>query len=277
MGRRILIGCVVAGVLTLPPAAWAATQTARLGSVTATFTFKGKAPNYSNERLTISRAGIAVYDQPVVSSFCQMQCGPGSEPSSRSSIHVVDLDHNGEPDVVLDLYSGGAHCCSIEQIFSFDPGASRYIETERNFGDPGTRIVDLAHDGRFEFLTADDAFAYEFTDYAASGLPIQVLRFSAGYFVNVTRNYPRLVANDAGRWLAAFRRLARQHYQDSVGVVAAWAADEDLLGHAGRVNRFLARQSSAGHLRSALSPAEPGGWKFTLKLRKFLRRHGYLR
>jgi hypothetical protein len=179
--------------------------------------------------------------------------------------------------MILDLYSGGAHCCSIEQVFSFDPARTTYVETERNFGDPGDQIVDLSHDGRFEFLTADDRFAYEFTDYAASGLPVQVLRFSAGRFVNVTRSYPGLVAKDARRWLAAFRRLARQHYQDSVGVVAAWAADQDLLGHTGRVNRFLVRQLRAGHLKSALGPQEPGGRKFIAKLRKFLREHGYLR
>ena len=58
---------------------------------------------------------------------------------------------------MLDLYTGGAHCCSVEQVFTFDPGTMTYAETERNFGDPGTRIEDLKHDGHFEFVTADDA------------------------------------------------------------------------------------------------------------------------
>jgi hypothetical protein len=170
----------------------------------------------------------------------------------------------------------GLHCCSIEQVVSFDPVTMTYAMSQRNFGDPGDEIVDLHHNGRYEFLTADDSFAYEFTDFAASGLPIQILTFADRRFVNVTRHYPKLIANDAGRWMKAFHSLARQNYTDSVGVVAAWAADEELLGHAQLVNSFLARQLKAGHLNSLLSPVEPGGARFVAKLRKFLGAHGYV-
>jgi len=40
----------------------------------------------------------------------------------------------------------------------------------------------------------------------------------------VTRSYPKLVATDAAFWLKAFKSGASSHYQDSVGVIAAWAA-----------------------------------------------------
>jgi hypothetical protein len=254
----------------------AATETATGGDVTATFKFAGNAPNYKRERLIVSKAGTVVYDQPVASGFCFQACAPGSEGSGPTSVHVLDLEHNGQPDVVLDLFSGGAHCCSIEQIFSFDPGTMTYVKTERNFGDPGVQILDLGHNGRLEFLTADDSFASEFTDYAASGLPIRILTFANREFTNVTRSFPGLLAKDAAKWLSAFKSMAAQHYQDGVGVIAAWAADEDLLGHTAQVNRYLAKQVKAGHLRSALNPGESGK-QFVAKLRKFLRSHGYLR
>jgi hypothetical protein len=138
------------------------------------------------------------------------------------------------------------------------------------------RPLLLRHNGRYEFLTADDSFAYEFTDFAASGLPIQILTFSDRHFSNVTRQYPKLVTRDAARWMKAFNSMAKQHYSDSVGVAAAWAADEELLGHVKLVNSFLAKQVKAGHLNSALSPQEPGGAKFVAKLSKFLRAHGYV-
>jgi hypothetical protein len=258
----------------LPPAAGATTQTAQSGQVSASFSFRGHYPNYSHERLTISQAGKVLYDQPVVSAFCGTQCAPGSTSATQPSLHIVDLEHTGQPDVVLDLFTGGAHCCSVEQIFSFDPGTMSYAKTERNFGDAGAQIVDLRHDGRFEFLSADDSFAYEFTDYAASGLPIQILTFANRRFTDVTRSYPRLVAQDAARWMRVFRSLKRDHYSDSVGVVAAWAADQELLGHRRLVNRFLSTQAHAGHLNAALGP---GGQRFIAHLRRFLRRHGYLR
>jgi hypothetical protein len=189
-------------------------------------------------------------------------------------VQVADLENTGDPDVVLDLYSGGAHCCTVILVFSFDPVAGAYVKTERLFGDPDARAVDLRHDGRFEFLTADDSFAYRFTDYAGSGLPIQIFTFAGGQFTDVTRSYPALVAKDAAFWLKAFKRMASDHYSDSVGVAAAWAADEDLLGHVKLVNRFLHRQARAGHLNA---PFAAGGNRFIAKLQKFLRRRGYLR
>ena len=277
MRRLILIICgLVAASLVAAPAALATTQSAQSGNVTATFTFSGSYPNFSGLQLTIAQGTAVVYDEPVVSKLCGAYCAPASPSGKTSSVHVLDLEHDGQPDVLLDLYSGGAHCCWIEQIFSFDPGTMTYAMTQHDFGDPGEEIVDLRHNGRYEFLTADDSFAYEFTDFAASGLPIQILTFSDRHFSNVTRQYPKLVTRDAARWMKAFNSMAKQHYSDSVGVVGAWAADEELLGHVKLVNSFLAKQVKAGHLNSALSPLEPGGAKFVAKLRKFLRAHGYL-
>ena len=276
MRRRSLIVCAVTALsLLAAPAALATTQTAQSGNVTATFTFSGSYPNFTGLHLTIAQGSTVFYDEPVASKPCGSYCAPGSPSGTQASVHALDLEHDGQPDVVLDLYSGGAHCCSIEQIFSFDPGTMTYAMTQHDFGDPGAEIVDLRHNGRYEFLTADDAFAYEFTDFAASGLPIQILTFSDQHFFNVTRHYPKLIARDAARWLKAFNGMARRHYPDSVGVVAAWAADEELLGHVKLVSSFLAKQLKAGNLNSALSPEEPGGAKFVARLRKFLRTHGY--
>jgi hypothetical protein len=270
VGRGLIGACLAATVLAVAPAALGATQTSHSGNLTAAFAFTGKFPKY-HETLSISQDGVVLYDQPVVTKFCGTQCQPASTLGSRPSVHVVDLEHDGQPDVILDLFSGGAHCCSIEQVFSFDPGTSTYAETERNFGDPGERIEDLGHNGRHEFLTADDSFAYTFTDFAASGLPIQILTFSDRRFHNVTRSYPKLIAKDAAVWMHAFKSMAKQQYQDSVGVIAAWAADEDLLGHDKLVGRYLARQAKAGHLNGSVVH----GNRFVAKLQKFLRTHGY--
>jgi hypothetical protein len=272
MRRGVAILCALVGLAVNAGVASATTQSAHTGEVTATFTFTGKFPNYKNERLVITRAGHVAYDQPVASKFCD-PCAPLSALTRHSSVHVVDLEHTGQPDVMLDLYSGGAHCCTVEQIFSFDAVSGSYVGTERNFGDPLVRIVDLAHNGRHELLTADDRFAYAFTDFAFSGLPIEIFRFSAGRFTDVTRHYRGAIARDAARWLGAFRRLAPR-YQDSVGVIAAWAADEDLLGHSKLVRTYLAQQATAGHLNA---PFAARGKKFVAKLQRFLHARGYAR
>jgi hypothetical protein len=272
--RAIAIIAALGLALVVAAAALATTQTAHGGNVSATFTFQGKVPSFHGLHLTISRGGAVAYDQPVVARFCGKLCWPGPGLSRRSSVQVVDLEGTGEPDVVLDLYSGGAHCCTVIQIFSFDPTTATYVKTERVFGDPDAKVVDLGRGGHFEFLTADDSFAYEFTDYAASGLPIEILSFANGHFTDVTRSYPKLIAKDAALWLFAFKGQAKQHYSDSVGVIAAWAADEDLLGHTKLVNRYLHQQAAAGHLNAAFAR---GGTRFVAKLQKFLRRRGYVR
>jgi hypothetical protein len=276
--RRSLIAVLVlvlASFAALAPTALATTQTATGGAVTATFTYMGKFPSYSGLHLSIAQSGSVLYDQPVSSKACGNICAPLATGAKASSVHVIDLDDIGQPNVVLDLYTGGAHCCSVEQVFTFHPGTMTYAQTERNFGDPGARIEDLNHDGHFEFVTADDAFAYAFTDFAASGLPLQIETFSGSRFQDVTDHYPALIRKDAATWLEAFKGMARGHYADSVGVIAAWAADEYRLGKSAVANRFLHQQAKAGHLKSALAPNGSEGQKFVAALQRFLRRHGY--
>ena len=275
MRRGLLIAVVLAAFAALAPAALATTQTATSGGVTATFSFSGKFPNYSKQHLTITRDGAVLYDHAVRSQACGKFCAPGATEPHASSVHVIDLDHTGEPNVVLDLFTGGAHCCSVEQLFTFNPGTMSYATAERNFGDPGDRIEDLNHDGRFEFVTADDRFAYAFTDFAASGLPLQILDFSGGRFTDVTDSYPALIRKDAANWLKAFKHLNHGHDIDSVGVIAAWAADEYRLGRVAAANRYLSAQAAAGHLKTPLATTNAQGAKFVARLKRFLRRHGY--
>ena len=275
MRRGVITVLVLAASALLAPAALATTQTASRDGVTATFTFVGHYPNYSGLSLRIAKAGVILYHQPVHSKACGTFCAPGATEPKASSVQVIDLDGTGQPNVVLNLFSGGAHCCSIAQVFTFDPGTMTYAMTERNFGDPGDRIEDLNHNAQREFVTADDRFAYTFTDFAASGLPLQILTFSGSRFHDVTDRYPALIRKDAAMWLKAFRQLDHGSDIDSVGVIAAWAADEYRLGKVAAANRYLHQQAQAGHLKSALGAGEAQGQRFVTKLITFLRRHGY--
>ena len=275
MRRGLLIAVVLVVFAALAPAALATTQTASSGAVTATFSYHGHYPNYSGLHLTIAQSGSVLYDASVKSKACGKFCAPGATGTKASSVQLVDLDDIGQPNVILNLYTGGAHCCSVAQIFTFDPGTMTYSMIEHDFGDPGARIEDLNHDGHFEFITADDRFAYAFTDFAASGLPLEILDFTGQGFKDVTDSYPTLIRKDAATWLKTFKRVNHGHDIDSVGVIAAWAADEYRLGKSATANRYLVAQAKAGHLKSALSPEEPQGMKFVAKLKTFLRRHGY--
>jgi hypothetical protein len=176
--------------------------------------------------------------------------------------------------VVLELQTGGAHCCTIVQVYSYDPGAMAFRAVERDFGDPAALLVDVAGDGRLELESADDRFAYEFAPYAYSGLPLQIWSVRAGRLVDTTRSFPRALAADAGRQLAGFVKLRGQGL--GLGLIAAWAADQELLGHGALVRATLSREAGHGRLRSR-EHYGPSGASFVAKLMRFLRRSGYVR
>ena len=257
--------------LGVPAAALATTQTASSGSVVATFTFQGSpASGFSRLNLEITRAGRVLYDRPVSSSNCPSGCSPGG--ATADSVHVLDVDANGEPEVVLELYSGGAHCCYTDQVFSFDAATNSYVETQRNFLSAAANLEDLGRDGKSEFVSADGRFEGVFTDNARSGLPVQIFDFAGRKFTDVTRHYAALIKQDAARWWGLFQ----SNLDDGVGYIAAWAADEDLLGRESHVGTTLDEQTKKGNLRNLDPQVLPSGHAFIDRLERFLREHGYV-
>lgn len=90
-----------------------------------------------------------------------------------------DLNADGYADMVVETYSGGAHCCFGTQVFSLRPeGASLILQKpESNVG--GT-FEDLNADGVFEFITYDDSFAYEYCAYAAGVVVKVIMAYDSG-------------------------------------------------------------------------------------------------
>jgi hypothetical protein len=264
-----LLGTV--GALVVPAVAQAKTETVTSGGVTARFSYqKASSFGYKNLRLSISRGGTVLYSAPVVVNRgpapCGTQCWPGNQGTGKS-VHVIDLEHNGGRDVVLDLFGGGANCCFYEQVFH--PSGSTYKVVSRFFGNPGASILDLRHNGRFEFKSANPFFVGQFSSTAGSGFPIQIFTFSHGRFHDVTRSYPGRIKTDAAEWLKAFKH----HLKDGEGVIAAWAADEYMLGRKTQANQYLNAQAKAGHLNALGSSLK--GHKFVVALQKFLKNQGY--
>jgi len=247
--------------------------TAAGGSTSATVSYRANSdgatgPPYSNLHLTITREGGTAYDAAVRSSFCGTACWPDVWPG-HSFLTVADVAGTGSPDVILDLYSGGAHCCSIVQIYRFDAQRDAYTIVQRDFGDPGASLERLA--GAYVFVSADDRFAYTFAAFAFSGLPLAIWRLGSGGFVDVTRRFPALIAADAARQYRAYTANRAQGF--GLGFIAAWAADQDLLGHDALVGRTLARANRDGGLRSA--DGLPHGGAFVAALQRFLIKCGY--
>jgi|SRR5579884_347642 len=265
MRRTILIVALLAGLL-VPASAQAATQTASRGGVVATITYHGRYPLIKGLRIKITVGGKLGYEQAVDIKNCTPYCAPAD--LRGGSVKILDLEGDGRLEVVLEATSAGAHCCFYDQVYT--PGAGGgYSVTTRDFANSGAALRDLSHDRRTEFVTADNAFAYEFADYAESGMPIEILRFTgggdvAGRFVDVTRHYPALIRRDARQWWKAYEY---DRYSGRRGLIAAWAADEYNLGRRAAANRTLSREVRAHHISA----------HFAKRLRAFLKRQGYAR
>lgn len=260
--------------LALAAAALAAgrvtTQSSSAGGVRATFTFAGSPPKIAKIRLKIARFGRTLYNQSVTSRFCGKRCDPAVFGRRASSVRVLDIEHDGQPDVILELFTGGANCCLVDQVFSFDPGVMTYVKSEHDFFNAGASITKLG--GAWRFVSADGRFQCAFTDCADSGEPIQIFKFGGRRFSDVTRSYPSLITHDAAKWM----KLFKAHLLNGVGLIAPWAADEELLGHNAKVQSTLKALAAKGALRDGgIGPAT--GEKFIKALNHLLRKLGYVK
>lgn len=280
MRIRLLATTVLFAALAVaaPSAASAAlkTETASQGAVKAVLTYNQGSELFdvTGTHLTISRNGATVLDTdvPEPCNGCgTMPAGAGG--GSAKSLRVADLDGNGEPEVLLDIYTGGAHCCLDTWIYRFT--GSSYTGTPAQWGDVGYTLKDLDGDGIPELRSFDDRFAYVFTAYAGTWFPPQIWQFRAGVLSNVTRRYPKIVSADARRALRTYRRSRKS--LDMRAVVAGYVADQYLLGRGSRGWKLVRSALKHGRLNGfGRGDAWPRGARYVKALRKFLRKNGYI-
>ena len=254
LAALVLVGGAAASALK--------TKTAALGNVRATVSWQPlEYARAKNVRLTITRDGQTARAQKL-------------GPEAPQAIAVRDLNASGEPQVILDLYTGGAHCCFFSRIYRFT--GTEYVPLEHMWGDLGYLLRDLNHDGTPEFVSADDRFAYAFTAYAGSAFPIQIWDYAGTGMTDVTTSYQPLIRQDArGHWRGYLRQRSSK-FPDPRGILAAWMADQYLLGQEAAGWATLKRLNAKGAFRGIAGGdywAENG--KYLAKLRRFLVKTGY--
>jgi hypothetical protein len=229
-------------------------------------------------RVAITREGQRLVDERVTVRGCAaIGCalGPATFPPGRNAVAVVDLEGEGEPEVVVDTYTGGAHCCTVSKIWRIDGGASS--PSEHDWGNQVYRLRDFDRDGRAEFRSADDRFSYAFGSYAVSRWPVQILHYRDGRMRDVTRRFPGRVRSD----MRAHRRLylrSRRTRHDSRPALAAYVADLHRLGRHRQARRVVRTALRRGELRRRQRfDIGPFDAAFVRKLNRLLRTGGYLR
>ena len=195
------------------------------------------------------------------------------------------------PSVLIQSYSGGAHCCT--SIIAVVPvGAAFKVASLGAWDGEGLAEFpkDISGDGVADFVLVDNSFLYAFASYADSWAPPLIMNVKAGKAVDVSSN-------------AAFRKLyeadlvrARKHclgqspdvgYRN--GACAAYGADAAMLGRypAARAEIAKHHQTEAdwdyptGCRVAETAQGCPEGKRITYSgfpqaLDAFLKREGYL-
>src|SRR5262249_35425721 len=185
----------------------------------------------------------------------------------------------GEPEVLLELYTQGAHCCTVVFAVRWNPAVHAYRWKHFDFGNYGYKLADLDGDGLPEFSAFDERFLYTFGAYVFSAAPPQVSEYRRGRLIDVTRRFPAVIRRNAA--LVGKEFLTKKRPAAAVDLrtyVAVYAADQYLLGNPAEANRALdyalAHRLLYGGKQYLGTPA---GQNFVTVLMRDLRKWGYLR
>jgi hypothetical protein len=263
------LGAVLAASAAAAPKPHA--ERAQSGDVDAVFTYTYDRAKFrfGKQRLTIVRLGETRFSarlrKPPLGGF---NAQPARYFEHRPSVSISDLDGDGEPEVVLDLYWGGAHCCWYTQIYRFVDGRLGYRTNVHVWGNFSYVLADLEHDGKQELVTRDNRFSYAFSSFADSRWPVRILRYRQGGMTIVTRQYASEIRRDStALWHEA---LSRKKTRGNQGVIAAWAADQCLLGRCTQAFTTIDRLSRTGRIHGERTRVA-----YERRLRAFLARTGY--
>lgn len=232
---------------------------------------------YGNLRVKINRDGKLVFDRLV----------PRESESDRlffsgleKALRIVDLDGDREPEILLEFYTGGAHCCRYTVIYGYRQEIEKYTAVKHWWFNSSYNLENLNNDESLEFKSADDRFAYAFAPYAASFRPLQIWQYFQGEMVDVTRNFPEKIYRDSSRLFQTFDRHKETCDANSwggcnEGLLAAYLATKYLLNQEESGWDFV-RQVYRGNGCLALDDYCPGRGSYFRELRFFLRDTGYV-
>jgi len=307
---------VAVGALALPAGAAAQTrtvETATAGDVTAELSYvkrrRGSGEfrfvEFRDFRVRVLRAGQVLYDKPI-GNPCHQFCTPTESALTRKHVGLRDLNGDGEPEAIVDLFTGGSSCCVFVYAYGFDAAANVYRRARLDTGgssccvfvyaygfdaaanvyrrarlDTGGGFVVRDHggDGLLELVGDDFRFRGLFTCGACGSRPVRIWHYALTRFEVVTPLFPAQIRTHARRMKRIYERV--RHRKDAPvfvkGALTPYAADLCLLDRCGAGFRLVRLAIRRGELdRRSDFDVSPHGAAYLSALKRFLRRSGYL-
>jgi hypothetical protein len=272
---KLAILAVLAAAALVPAAARASgtnagTETVTAGPVIATLAWDGGEEGPQNTRLTISRGGAAIFNQ-AIPDVCGSSCSRYI--SETDAFQLVDLDGDGEPEVVVIAYADD--CCSQTiGIYGFNAPTGTYTELAQNMGEGSLKVDDVGGERGNEIVTTDKRFENLVPDHTTLFFPPRVFGYEHGAggpkLVDRTRSSLSLVreaASDLRRYILDDLKDADAYSKMYVG---SYVAEEFMLGRGKVGMKEFDRQAKRGTLGNAASVK-----KFRSRLLRLLHQYGY--
>jgi hypothetical protein len=127
-----------------------------------------------------------------------------------SDVNEHQFEKNGNKYITIDLYSGGAHCCSALQICEIKNNKFRILDSAF-YGNSGYIIEDLDKDGVKEILSGNDMFAYAFTNYAETRFPLRVQEFKNDKLNDITGRFKTDLIAEIGYFEADLEEFLKEN------------------------------------------------------------------
>jgi hypothetical protein len=272
----LILVALAAGTACASASAKTYTERAQQGITFAELTFDRDSDfNYSNLNLSIARGGTIIFLGPISDRCgrCPVQPAGGAEGGALS---VRDLDGGGEPEVMVDLFTGGAHCCTDSLIYRYEPPTNTYSPLFHGWGNRGYRLHDINGDGIPELISGDDRLTDIFGPYAVSVVPERIWRLESGRLVDVTRQFRTREARGARALYKRFRHEVRRHrWLYARNLLAAYTAQAYVAGGRRTADRRVRAALRRRWLRRERGDIWAAGRAYVRLLARTLRRYGY--
>lgn len=163
-----------------------------------------------------------------------------------------DITGDGQPDLVVSEWSGGANCCLTFHIFEIGSTFRKIGTIDGKYGDAGPHFMHMDKDSKtagLQVQVSDWTFANWHSDFADSPAPKVSLRFSEGaYRVSpdlMRSSIPSVSDLDARvATIRAYKNPSKSKSWPGAAISPIlWATMLDLIytGHAGDAWKFLDR------------------------------------
>ena len=151
--------------------------------------------SYTREGLTVTVASRPQTEDgvvPIALTIASPRFGRTTFTSTNSAVRqaavlVAPLDPKADgPVVALQVFTGGAHCCTQIDILEHIDGAWKHVDAGQWDGDFGLNAVDFDGDGVPDIELHDDAFDYAFACYACGSPPPRIFDLEGGVWTDVS-------------------------------------------------------------------------------------------